>query len=173
MTNKKSGSGVGEFLTALGVIGLACMAGAAQAAAQEHAEYNPQYAKPEKVEEAARNIVDAFKERARRDEWQLKYSRFEALNLEGEEYVEDMEGVVKGAIYDIATYDVRRLHPTRTGSYVLDLSSVNYNADTSDIANNLDWENITKRDLEKVYLVWLGLRGAKEVYQRQEKLSLF
>lgn len=166
-------SSFGELLAAVGVGLLAVAAGAAQAAAQEHAERNPQYAKPEKVEEAARNIVEAFKERARRDEWQLKYSRFEALNLEGEEYVEAMETVVKGAIYDIATYDVRRLHTTSTGSYVLDLSGVDYDADTSDIANNLDWENITKKDLAKVYLVWLGLRGAKEAYKRQEKLSLF
>jgi len=167
----KSNNSFGDILGAAAIFGLAALGAAAQAAAESNV--NQTVARPEKVEEAARNIVAAFKYREEHDKFQLKYSRFELLNLEGPEFVEDMEDVLKNAIYQIATYDVRNFLSTRESYYQIELAGVNYDADSSAIANSLDWENVKHHQLEKVYLVWLGLKMAKESYARQARLDLF
>lgn len=156
-TNNKKSYSAGDV--ALGVLGALGLFAAAMKDAQAAVE-NRGYVTTEKVKQIAGEIVQLFKARAKSDTTQLKWSSFDKINVDDLDDLDEIEDDVKMMILSLAESTAREFHGIQEIKWAL--MGINYDVESSAIFNRLDANSITVKDAADVYLVWLGLKIAKE-----------
>lgn len=167
MTTKKTYSS-GDI--ALGVLGALGLFAAAMKDAQAATE-NSGYVTTEKVKRTAKEIVEIFKDQAERDTTRLKWSRFDKINVEALEDLDEIEEDVKHMILSLAESASRTFNGSNEVKW--SIMGCNYDVESSAIFNRLDASNITIRNSKDVYLVWLGLKIAKEQSTIIDDIDIF
>ena len=125
----------------------------------------------EKVKQTAIAIVQHFKERAKRDTTMLKWSKFDHIRVEDLDDLDAIEEDVKHMILMLAEATSRSFHGIQEVKWAL--MSVNYDVESSAVFNRLDVNNITLKDAEAVYIVWLGLKIAREQATVIDDIDIF
>ena len=168
MTNNKKSYSSSDI--ALGVLGALGLFAAAMKDAQVATE-NTGYVTTEKVKRTAKEIIEIFKDQAESDETRLKWSSFDKINVESLDDLDDVEADVKGMILALAESASRKFHGANEVKW--SIMGCNYNVESSKIFNQLDANSITTKNSKEVYLVWLGLKIAREQATVIEDIDIF
>jgi hypothetical protein len=166
--NKKSYSGAD---VAMGIIGALGLFAAAMKDAENYSSVSKGVVSTEKVKQNANEIVRLFKAQAERDKSRLKWSDFDHIRVESLDDLDVIEEDVKHMILALAeasTHSYNGVHEVKWA-----ILGANYDVESSAVFNRLDANSITLKNAEDVYLVWLGLKIAKEQSTIIDDIDIF
>jgi len=158
MTNNKKSYSAGDV--AMGIIGALGLVAAAMKDAENYSSVSKGVVSTEKVKQNAADIVKLFKAQAERDKTRLKWSDFDMIRVEDLSDLDDIEEDVKRMILSLAeaaTHSYSGVNEIKWS-----IMGTNYDVESSAVFNRLDANSITLKNAEDVYVVWLGLKIAKE-----------
>lgn len=167
-TNNKKSYSAGDV--ALGVLGALGLFAAAMKDVQVATE-NRGYVTTEKVKQIAGEIIRIFKATAKSDTTRLKWSSFEKINVENLDDLDEVEEDVKHMILSLAEATAKEFHGVQEVKWAL--MGIDYDVESSSIFNRLDPNSITVKHAADVYLVWLGLKIAKEQSTIIDDIDIF
>jgi len=167
-TNKKSYSGAD---VAMGIIGALGLVAAAMRDAENYNSVSKGVVSTEKVKQNATDIVKLFKAQAERDKSRLKWSDFDHIRVESLDDLDEIEEDVKHMILALAEASTHSYNGVNEVKWAI--LGANYDVESSAVFNRLDANNITLKNSEDVYVVWLGLKIAKEQSTIIDDIDIF
>lgn len=168
-TNNKKSYSAGDV--ALGVLGALGLFAAAMKDAENYSSVSKGVVSTEKVKQNANEIVKLFKAQAERDKSRLKWSDFDHIRVEDLDDLDAIEDDIKHMILNLAEASTHSYNGVNEVKWAI--LGANYDVESSAVFNRLDPNSITLKDAEAVYIVWLGLKIAREQATVIEDIDIF